>query len=41
MWMHALMLTPYIAIASSVVLAATVAIVCFSQPVPRGAGFAA
>jgi hypothetical protein len=35
MWMQALMLTPYIAIASSFVLAATVAIVCYSQ---RGVG---
>ena len=40
MWMQALMLTPYIAIASSFALAATVAAVCCSQPAPRGVGFA-
>jgi hypothetical protein len=41
MWMQALMLTPYIAMASSFALAVTVAAVCCSQPHPRGAGFTA
>jgi hypothetical protein len=41
MWIQALMLTPYIAIASSLALAITVAVVCCSQPVPRGTGFTA
>ena len=41
MWMKALMLTPYIAIAASFALAATVAAVCCSQPTPRGVGFTA
>jgi len=41
MWTQALMLTPYIAIVSSLVLIVTVAAVCLSQPAPRGAGFAA
>ena len=41
MWMQALMLTPYVAIASSLALAVTVAVVCCSQPAPRGVGFAA
>ena len=41
MWMQALMLTPYIAIASSLALAVTVAAVCWSQSTPRGTGFTA
>jgi hypothetical protein len=41
MWMQALMLTPYIAIASSLALAATVAAVCGSQHAPRAEGFTA
>ena len=41
MWMEALLLTPYLAIASSLALAATVAVVCCSQSTPRGAGFTA
>jgi hypothetical protein len=41
MWIQALMLTPYIAIASSFALAITVAVVCCSQPAPRGVGFTA
>jgi hypothetical protein len=40
MWMQALMLTPYIAIAASGVLAATVATICFNQPArASNAGF--
>ena len=31
MWTQALMLTPYLAIASSLVLAVTVAMVCYGQ----------
>ena len=41
MLMQAFQLTPYLAIGSSLVLAATVAVICFSQPAPRGAGFKA
>ena len=41
MLMEAFLLTPYLAIASSLVLAATVAAVCYSQPAPRRAGFTA
>jgi hypothetical protein len=41
MLMEAFLLTPYLAMASSLVLAATVAIICCSQSVPRGAGFTA
>jgi hypothetical protein len=41
MLMEAFLLTPYLAIASSLVLASTVAAICCSQPVPRGAGFKA
>jgi hypothetical protein len=41
MWMQALTLTPYIAIASSLALAVTVAAVCCSQSTPRGVGFTA
>lgn len=41
MWMQALLLTPYVAILSSIVLATTVTVVCCSQPArPRAAGFA-
>jgi hypothetical protein len=39
MWIQALMLTPYLAIAASLALAGTVAAICCSQPTPRGAGF--
>ncbi len=38
MWMQALMLTPYIAIASSFVLAVTIAVVCYSQRALPGVG---
>ena len=42
MWMHALMLMPYLAIASSLALIATVAGVIYSQPArTHAAGFAA
>jgi hypothetical protein len=41
MLMEALQLTPYLAMASSLVLAATVAVICFRQPPPRRAGFTA
>ena len=41
MLMQALLLTPYLAMASSLVLAATVAAVCRSQSMPRDAGFTA
>lgn len=41
MLMNAFLLTPYLAIAASLALAATVAAICLSQPVPRGAGFSA
>ena len=41
MWMQALMLTPYIAIASSFALVATVAAVCCSQPDPAWGGITA
>ena len=41
MWMQVLMLTPYIAIASSFVLAITITAICYSQPAHiRAAGFA-
>ena len=39
MLMEAFLLTPYLAIAASFALAGTVAVICCSQPVPRGAGF--
>jgi hypothetical protein len=41
MLMEAFLLTPYLAIASSLALAATVTAVCCSQSVPRDAGFTA
>jgi hypothetical protein len=41
MWIQALMLTPDVAIASSVVLAVTVAVVCYNPRAPCGTGFAA
>ncbi len=41
MLMQALLLTPYIAIASSLVLTVTIAAICYSQARPREAGFAA
>jgi hypothetical protein len=41
MLMEAFLLTPYLAIASSLVLAATVAVICCSQSAPRRAGFSA
>jgi hypothetical protein len=42
MVMQALLLTPYVAIVSSLVLAATVVAICYSQPAcRRAAGFAA
>ena len=41
MFMEALQLTPYIAMASSLVLAATVAVICCSQSAPRSDGFTA
>jgi hypothetical protein len=41
MWIQALMLTPYIAIAASLALGVTVAAVCCTQPAPRGVGFIA
>jgi hypothetical protein len=41
MLMEAFLLTPYLAIAASLALAATVAAVCLSQPVPKDAGFTA
>ena len=41
MLMEAFLLTPYLAIASSLALAATVVAVCYSQSTPRGAGFTA
>ena len=41
MLMEAFLLTPYLAIASSLALAATVAAICYSQSAPRGAGFTA
>jgi hypothetical protein len=36
---EAFLLTPYLAIAASFVLAGTVAAVCHSQPVPKRTGF--
>ena len=39
MWMQLLMVTPYMAIVSSFVLAVTIAAVCVSQTDPRAAGF--
>ena len=39
MLMEAFLLTPYLAIASSLALAATVAAVCCTQSTPRGIGF--
>jgi hypothetical protein len=41
MLMEAFLLTPYLAVASSLALAATVVAVCYSQSTPRGAGFTA
>lgn len=41
MLMEAILLTPYLAMASSLVLAATVAAICCGQSEPRGAGFSA
>jgi hypothetical protein len=41
MLMETFLLTPYLAIASSLVLAATVAAVCCSQSMPRDTGFTA
>jgi len=41
MLMEAFLLTPYLAIASSLALAATVVAVCYSQSTPRGTGFTA
>ena len=41
MLMEAFLLTPYLAMASSLVLAATVAVICYSQSAPRGNGFTA
>ena len=41
MLMEAFLLTPYLAIASSLALAATVTAVCCSQSTPRGTGFTA
>jgi hypothetical protein len=41
MLMEAFLLTPYLAIASSLVLAATVTAVCCSQSAPRRHGFTA
>jgi hypothetical protein len=41
MLMEAFLLTPYLAIASSLVLTITIAAVCCSQPAPRAAGFQA
>ena len=37
MWFQAIMLTPYIVIASSIALAGTVALICYSQPTHRRA----
>jgi hypothetical protein len=39
MLMDAFLLTPYLAIASSLVLTAAVAAITCSQPTPRGSGF--
>jgi len=41
MLMDAILLTPYLAMASSLVLAASVAAICCGQSVPRGTGFTA
>jgi hypothetical protein len=41
MLMEAFLLTPYLAMASSLVLAGTVAAICCSQSSPRRAGFSA
>jgi hypothetical protein len=41
MLMQALLLTPSIAIASSLVLTVTIAAICYSQARPREAGLAA
>ena len=41
MLMDAILLTPYLAMASSLVLAAAVAAICCSQSERRGAGFTA
>ena len=42
MWEQALLITPYLAVASSLVLAIAVTVICCSQPArPRAAGFAA
>ncbi len=41
MLMQAFLLMPYLAIAASLTLVGTVAVVCVSQPTPRGVGFSA
>jgi hypothetical protein len=40
MLMQALLFTPYIAIAASLMLSVTIAAICYSQARPRQAGFA-
>jgi hypothetical protein len=39
MFLDAFLLTPYLAVASSLALAVTVAVVCCGQSVPKGDGF--
>jgi hypothetical protein len=39
MIMEALLVTPYLAIAASLVLTGTITAICLSQPAPRRAGF--
>jgi hypothetical protein len=41
MWMQALMLSPYIALASSFVLPVTVAVVCYRERGVHAAGYTA
>jgi hypothetical protein len=41
MLMQAFLLLPYVAIAASLTLVGTIAVVCISQPTPRGVGFSA
>ena len=41
MLMEAFLLTPYLAMASSLVLAVIVGVICCSRPAPRRTGFAA
>jgi hypothetical protein len=41
MLMEVFLITPYLAIVASLALAVTVAVICYSQPAPRGAGFSA